>query len=82
MGRLLAILLCLAPLGAKAQVTEPDFALIEACAVGELGKGVCKIDELALNLGVLDRGHVSVFGAIGVESFAMLTALRFAATSL
>jgi len=67
---------------ARGQVTEPDFDLIEACAEGELGEGACKIDDLALSLGVLDRGHVSVFGDIGVESFAMLTALRFAATSL
>ncbi len=59
-----------------------DMSVIEACGTDPLGEGSCQVGDLAEALGLLDRGAVRVFGDVGVESYAMLTSLRYAASTL
>ncbi len=59
-----------------------DEALIAACATAKIGAPECEMTALAESLGLLTAGDVRVFGDIGMESFAMLTALRYAASAM
>ena len=59
-----------------------DMALIAACAEAPIGGPDCDRGALAESLGLLQAGDVAPFRALGMESFAMLTALRYGASAL
>ncbi len=59
-----------------------DMAVFEACAQAPIGSKTCDAEDLAESLGLLTAGQMRIFGDAGMESFAMLTALRYAASAL
>ena len=67
---------------AATPVAAQDMDLIEACAANRMAEGVCDRGQLAEDLGLLSAGSVRIFGDYGIESFAMLTSLRYAASAL
>ncbi|QHQ34621.1 hypothetical protein [Algicella marina] len=60
-----------------------DMAVLERCAGAEkIGVDGCDAADLAENLGLISGSEIRPFGKFGMESFAMLTSLRYAASSL
>lgn len=56
--------------------------VLQACATAPIGSETCDAEDLAENLGLLTAGQMRIFGDAGMESFAMLTALRYAASAI
>ncbi len=88
---LAAYLLCLLAPAAAAQTEQNfadkgervlDMAVLEICAAGEIDAGGCEASALAENLGLITGRQMRPFGKLGMESFAMLTSLRYAASAL
>ncbi|MHA3980278.1 hypothetical protein ACW9UR_21625 [Halovulum sp. GXIMD14794] len=77
----LLAMLAATPVAAPA-VAAQDFGVIEACATAPLGSEDCNADALAGELGLLGAGDVRMFRPHGMESFAILTALRYGASAL
>ncbi|WP_157966393.1 hypothetical protein [Oceanibium sediminis] len=71
-----AAMLLAAPAGAQ------DLDVIGGCAAAPIGAPTCDGEALAENLGLLGAGDVKVFSSYGVESFALLTALRHGASAI
>ena len=67
---------------AAAPVAAQDMAAIEGCAKAGFGDAACDTDMLAEELGLLGINEVREFRSYGMESFAMLTALRYAASAI
>ena len=80
MMRVLGICLMMAT-GAQAQDVA-DMDVIEACSTAPIGSEGCDADKLAESLGFLAGSDVRDFGFAGMESFAMLTALRYGAAAI
>lgn len=59
-----------------------DMGVLERCAAAKIGAEGCAAGELAEHLGLITGGQVRPFGKLGMESFAMLTSLRYAASAL
>ena len=59
-----------------------DMDLIAGCADTGLDTPGCDAEDLAENLGLMGINEVRVFKDIGMESFAMLTAMRYAASAI
>ncbi|MEM8871432.1 MAG: hypothetical protein AAGB10_22130 [Pseudomonadota bacterium] len=59
-----------------------DLEVFKACSVAPIGSETCDPDALAEGLGLLSAGDMRVFRDAGMESFAMLTALRYAASAI
>ncbi|MEO0386778.1 MAG: hypothetical protein AAF281_04495 [Pseudomonadota bacterium] len=72
----------LAGSAAAAQERVFDGTVIEVCAKADIGGPACDPAALAESLGLLSAGQVRPFAELGMESFAMLTALRYAASAL
>ena len=68
-----------APLPGAAQ--QP-LELFERCASAPVGSAECDSTELADALGQLSAADMRIFGDAGMESFAMLTALRYGASAI
>ncbi len=69
-----------APPAGWAQQPEPE--LFKRCATAPLGSAECDSTELAEALGQLSARDMRIFGDAGMESFAMLTALRYGASAI
>ena len=71
---------------ALALMTAPamaqDYGVIEACSKAAIGSEACDRDDLADSLGLLGINDVRVFKSVGMESFAMLTAMRHGAAAM
>lgn len=80
MIRVLGICLVMAT-GAQAQ-DVPDMDIIKSCSTMPIGSESCDPDKLAESLGLLAGSDVRDFGFAGMESFALLTALRFGASAI
>lgn len=63
-------------------VSAQDMAVFEACKVASIGSEACDAEALAQGLGLLSAGQMRIFRDAGMESFAMLTALRYAASAI
>ena len=59
-----------------------DSDILAACAAAAIGSPECDAEALSEALGVLSAGDVRVFASYGMESFAMLTALRYASSAI
>ena len=82
MIRTLGICLLLAT-GAQAQDQDvPDMAIIQTCSTAPIGSALCDREKLSESLGLLAGSEVRDFGFAGMESFAMLTALRYSASAI
>ncbi len=67
--------------GSNAQVVEDIDAVLASCKEG-FASVSCDTDELARALGQITGGQVRPFGSIGMESYAMLTSLRYSAAAI
>lgn len=76
---LLTATLAAAPAAAQS-ADEPD--VLAACAVLPVGDKGCDDEALSTALGRLGADDVKVFASYGMESFAILTALRYGASAL
>lgn len=59
-----------------------DMDVLRSCAAAPVGAPGCDGKAMSENLGLLSAGDVKVFASYGMESFAMLTALRYAASAV
>ena len=59
-----------------------DVDLFKACSTAAIGSPTCDASDLAESLGLLTAGQMRIFGDAGMESFAMLTALRYGASAI
>ena len=83
MGAYLATLLAAPSLQAQEAVqTVAEPAVFTDCLDNGIGGGACPTEKLAKNLGLLDSEDVRPLSAYGIESFAVLTSLRYAASAL
>ena len=73
---------CLALALAAAPAAAQDMEVIRFCGLGGFDNALCDTEVLAGELGLLSAGSVRVFHDLGMESFAMLTALRYAASAI
>ncbi|MEM9428492.1 MAG: hypothetical protein AAGA32_03240 [Pseudomonadota bacterium] len=80
MLRAACLLFLASPTSAQERVL--DMELVEQCATVEIGAAECPALDLAESLGLLSGTEMRPFGNAGMESFAMLTALRYAASAL
>ncbi len=80
MIRAVAICLLMAS-GAEAQDVA-DFDVIKGCATAPIGSEGCDGDKLAESLGFLDWNDMREFRYVGMESYAVLTALRYGASAI
>jgi len=62
--------------------TQPTLEVFERCATAPIGSADCDNTELSEALGLLSARDMRIFGDAGMESFAMLTALRYAASAI
>ncbi len=74
--------LAAAPVLAQDVQTEVDPTVFADCLDGGIGGVACPNAKLARNLGLLAAEDMFVFSDKGGEGFAMLTALRYAASAL
>ena len=72
--------LALALMATPAMAT--DWEVFKACGLAPSGSPTCEPEALADGLGLLSSGDMRAFGDVGMESFAMLTALRYAAAAI
>lgn len=59
-----------------------DMDVIKGCSTAPIGSEGCDADKLAESLGFLGWNDMREFGYLGMESFAMLTALRYGASAI
>lgn len=59
-----------------------EMSVFEACKAAPIGSEACDAEDLAESLGLLTAGQMRIFGDAGMESFAMLTALRYGASAI
>jgi len=77
----LLAMLAAAPVAAPVAAAQ-DLEVLKACAVSTVGAPDCDADALSESLGLLGAGDVQMFRPFGMESFAILTALRYGASAL
>ncbi|MEM8788316.1 MAG: hypothetical protein AAGE76_08635 [Pseudomonadota bacterium] len=65
-----------------APAAAQDMDMIETCGSGGLDAGGCDKEAFAEALGLLSAGQMRIFRDAGMESFAMLTALRYGASAV
>ncbi len=63
-------------------LAQQPLELFERCATAQIGSPECDATELAEALGELSARDMRIFGDAGMESFAMLTALRYGASAI
>ncbi len=76
------LLACFSVVALAGPVEAQDMSVFKGCQATPIGAEGCDGAALAESLGLLTAGQMRIFGDAGMESFAMLTALRYAASAI